>query len=87
MFSLTIYQKFLNIIKVLFSFLLLIRKGHGDVAAFFRVTAAKSSLLDGQRPGPGMSCQLIAGPLLMAVAATQGANCTLGATLGFSILL
>ena len=36
---------------------------------------------------PWMSCQLIAGPLLMAVAATQGAICTSGATLGFSILL
>ena len=34
-----------------------------------------------------MSRQLIAGPLLMAVAASQGANCTSGATLGFSILL
>ena len=36
---------------------------------------------------PWMSCQLIAGPLLMAVAATQGANGTSGAFLGFSILL
>ena len=37
--------------------------------------------------GPWMSRQLIARPLLMAVADTQGANCTSGATLGFSILL
>ena len=36
---------------------------------------------------PWMSWQLIAGPLLMAVAATQGAICTSGAILGFSILL
>ena len=35
---------------------------------------------------PWMSCQLIAGPSLMAVAATQGAICTSGANLGFSIL-
>ena len=34
-----------------------------------------------------MSRRLIAGPLLMAVAAPQGANCTSGAILGFSILL
>ena len=32
---------------------------------------------------PWMSHQLIAGPLLMAVAATQGAICTSGATFGF----
>ena len=37
---------------------------------------------------PWMSCQLIAGPLLMAAAATQGANCTSAASLGsFSVLL
>ena len=36
---------------------------------------------------PWTGRQLNAGPLLMAVAATQGANCTSGATLGFSILL
>ena len=34
-----------------------------------------------------MSRQLFIGPLLMAVAATQGASCTSGAILGFSILL
>ena len=34
-----------------------------------------------------ISHQLIAGPLLMAVTATQGANCTSGAILGFTILL
>ena len=34
-----------------------------------------------------MSRQLIAGPLLMAEVTTQGANCTSGAILGFSILL
>ena len=34
-----------------------------------------------------MSHQLIAGPLLMAEAATQSANCTSGAILGFSVLL
>ena len=45
-------------------------------------------LLMGEGQGtPWMSRQLIAGPLLMAVAAPQGANCTSGAILGFSILL
>ena len=39
------------------------------------------------RVHPVMSHQLIAGPLLMAEAATQGANCTWEAILGFSILL
>ena len=44
--------------------------------------------LTGEGQGtPWMSRQLIAGPLLMAVAAPQGANCTSGAILGFSILL
>ena len=51
-------------------------------------TGANASLLYGRRQGtPWMSRQLIAGPLLMAEAATQGANCTSGAILGFSILL
>ena len=52
------------------------------------VTGAKSSDSMGEGQGtPWMSRQLIAGPLLMAVAATQGANCTSGAILGVSMLL
>ena len=65
-----------------------------DVAAFYTLEVLRDLLgpnpilLGGESQGtPWWSCQLIAGPLLMAVAATQGANCTSGAILGFSILL
>ena len=51
------------------------------------LTGAKSSFYSWAKGTPLMSRQLIAGPLLMAVAVTQGANCTSGAILGFSILL
>ena len=52
------------------------------------VTGAYPSYLSGRRQGTlWTSRQLIAGPLLMAEAATQGTNCTSGAILGFSILL
>ena len=71
----------------------LIREGCGDVTALsllFQgvagVTGANPSYLSGRRQGtPWTSHQLIAGPLLMAEAATQGAICTSGAILGFSI--
>ena len=51
------------------------------------VTGANPSYPCGQGQGtPWMSCQLIAVPLLMVEATTQGANCTSGAILGFGIL-
>ena len=52
------------------------------------VTWAESSYPMGEGQGTTwMSRQLIAGPLLMAEAATWGTNCTSGAIWGLSILL
>ena len=68
--------------------------GLRDVVAFYPPEGLQGLLgpnpvvLMGEGQGtPWMSHQLIAGPWLMAVAAPQGANCTSGAILGFSILL
>ena len=73
----------------------LIHEGRRDVTTLSpifqgvtTVTGANPSYLSEQRQGtPWTSRQLIAGPLLMAKATTQGANCTSGAILGFSVLL
>ena len=66
-------------------------RGSRGVAAFFPLRGCGGQIqFFSMGVGQGtswMSRQLIAGPLLMAVAASQGANCTSGATLGFSILL
>ena len=68
--------------------------GLRDVAAFYPPEGLWGLLgpnpvvpMDKGQGTPWMSRQLIAGPLLMTVAAPQGANCTSGAILGFSFLL
>ena len=94
-FSLRLWARILlfssTFVRFLFSAL---SWGLRDVAAFYPPEGLRGLLepnpvlLMGEGQGtPWMSCQLIAGPLLMAVAAPQGANCTSGAILGFSILL
>ena len=71
----------------------LICEGHRDVTALSTifqgvVGVTGASYLSGRMQGtPWTSRQLITGPLLMAEVATQGANCTSGAILEFSILL
>ena len=69
-------------------FFLLICESRGMLPLFLRGLLGPNPVYSmGVGQGtPWMSRQLIAGPLLMAVAASQGANCT-GAALGFSILL